>query len=1393
MKIANFNIIETIHETETTLVYRAIKDGMPQAVTLKTLKGELPDPKLISCIKNEFDLMSGVSSDGIIKPLELVTYTNNIALIMEEVVGVSLKSLIQSAPLSIELFFKYSFQLIKVMGQLHNSSIICRGINPGNIIINTQDKTLKIIEFGIPSKTTKIKGEFDTRSDIYFLGLVFFEMLTSEPPLVTNAPSLDNPHLNKKPQDPKIKNPLIPESLGKIILKAIEKKAKDRYQAISDLEKDLYQCFEKTVKGHSSIALEVDKQLRKTKPNPSKYIFGREFEIHSLENTINNLPNELASFILLKGPSGIGKTAIIEEIQKKSKNKAFFIYGKYDLGIDIPYAGISMALTSLLNQWLDSSEKVDQLRTEIYDHLGTDLTLITDLVPELKKICGVQQSNNLSDHQTKFKQIYCEFISLFAKESRPLILLLDDLQWADSGSIDLIKYMLSKRSLYKVLIIGSCDSDATMKEHYLQKSLDKMKAENLRFHEMPIDPLQIEGINKFLANSLCTQPNKTASLSHIMQNKTRGNPLFLSQMLTYLVNHNFISYERRLGSWSWQEENIEEKNIPNSLNDLIARNFSRLSSDMMEKCQIAACLGTKFDLKTLAMVLEQSMPRVLSSLMDAIRDGLIISPKFNYIDLLHQDHASLNRSPSFFLRFSHDRMRQAAYETISFEKRSEIHLKIGLTLLNLQKQGDNNIYAPLAHLNKGIPAKPKEPLDYASLIKSSQELSSEKTLKGLVTALMQNLMDNLEATRGLLFLLRRETSELYCEADIDLVNQTHQILNSFHLNDKSPCLVGMIRYAMRTMASIVLNKVNQSQFATGGYFNQAQPKSVICVPIISGRMLLGVVYLENRTKEAAFTEEKLKIAEIISAQAAVSFENVKLYGNLEQKVLSRTKELAERTNDIKKILQNLKQGIFTITKDLKIHPEYSSYLHTIFQTDEVAHIDATEFLLKNATLESDAISKIKNSLITMIGDELINFGINQHLLPKEIILLPDKKILEVDWQPITNKDKIVEKMLVIIRDVSELRSIRGKAKEKEIELTVIGELLNNKPESLAFFFQNSKDLLHECKRKARGKQISRDDLNSIFRNVHTIKGNSRIFGLSLVSESAHIAEAFIRDINVLSPLSFALQNLESEINDIEANLGVYESLFKEKLQSFNQTKSPELAILLEAEKILHSTKPFENAENSVRACLELTKIFRKRTLISLHQILDDLIESLPKLAIELKKPAPYLDIEHGHLPLNISQITMLKDVFMHCVRNCLDHGIEPASVRIRNKKSPVGKINISYRQFEDNIHFFIRDDGKGLNLKSLREKGINEGLITDQDDDKAIANLIFHPGLSLASEVTKISGRGFGMEAVKEFLSNIGGFVEVKFIDGNCDFGFRLFELVFSVPIEKQSADSQVA
>ena len=149
MKIANFKIIETIHETETTLVYRALKDGMPQAVTLKTLKGELPDPKLISCIKNEFDLMSGVSSDEIIKPLELVTYTNNIALIMEEFVGISLKSLIQSAPLSIELFFKYSFQLIKVMGQLHNSSIICRGINPGNIIINTQDKTLKIIEFGI--------------------------------------------------------------------------------------------------------------------------------------------------------------------------------------------------------------------------------------------------------------------------------------------------------------------------------------------------------------------------------------------------------------------------------------------------------------------------------------------------------------------------------------------------------------------------------------------------------------------------------------------------------------------------------------------------------------------------------------------------------------------------------------------------------------------------------------------------------------------------------------------------------------------------------------------------------------------------------------------------------------------------------------------------------------------------------------------------------------------------------------------------------------------------------------------------------------------------------------------------------------------------------------------
>ena len=507
----------------------------------------------------------------------------------------------------------------------------------------------------------------------------------------------------------------------------------------------------------------------------------------------------------------------------------------------------------------------------------------------------------------------------------------------------------------------------------------------------------------------------------------------------------------------------------------------------------------------------------------------------------------------------------------------------------------------------------------------------------------------------------------------------------------------------------------------------------------------------------------------------------------------RTRELAERTNDIKKILQNLKQGIFTITKDLKIHPEYSSYLHTIFATEEIAHLDATHFLLGRSTLDADTISKIKNSLITMIGDEIINFEINQHLLPKEVILLPDKKTLEVDWEPITNKEQTVEKMLVIIKDVSELRNIRGKAKAKETELNVIGELLNNKPESLAFFFQNSKELLSECKQKLETPQMTREDINIIFRNIHTIKGNSRVFSLSLISEAAHIAESFIRDINTLSPSSFALQNLSSELNDIEVNLGVYESLFKNKLQGFNHAKSPELTLLLQAEKVLYNRTPFEKNDNSLNACRELSDLFRQRSLISLHQILDDLIESLPELAVELKKPAPYLDIEHGHVPLNISQITMLKDVFMHCIRNSLDHGIEPPTERIKKQKSPVGKIRINYKQDDKQIRFFIRDDGKGLNLMSIREKAISDGLITAQADEESIAGLIFNPGFSMAGEVTQISGRGYGMEAIRGFLANIGGTADIKFIEGNCDFGFRAFELVLTVPIQKSQLSTQVA
>ena len=572
-------------------------------------------------------------------------------------------------------------------------------------------------------------------------------------------------------------------------------------------------------------------------------------------------------------------------------------------------------------------------------------------------------------------------------------------------------------------------------------------------------------------------------------------------------------------------------------------------------------------------------------------------------------------------------------------------------------------------------------------------------------------------------------------------------------------------------------------------------KALLCVPMMDDKTVFGVMNFVGEVGKVSFAEEDEGFALTIARMAVITTKNIQMLEviaeqnrTLEERILLRTKELRQKTNDVSNMLQNMRQGIFTIVNGAVIHPEYSAFLTEIFETNEVANQRVSPFLFDRSSVAGDVLNQVETTLDALIGEDAMNFQFNSHLLVTEYTKLFEggrTKILELDWNPVLDSDELIDKLMVTVRDVTELKALQLETEKQKEQLEIIGQILAVSKDKLLEFIKSSYEFMDE-NQALIGKYEEKDleVIATLFRNMHTIKGNARTYGLSHITDRVHEAETTYSRLRSEEDFPWDQTELLEQLQAARLCVARYETIFKEKLAGFTDEASIDPAVLESISNAIdgiNEMSQVNDLKHSIQLIRNSINTFRYE---SVGETLKGIIAAVPSIAKQLDKEAPEIIITDNFVRLSRDIVPMLRNVFMHVFRNSLDHGLESTAQRLAQGKAAHGQINLNVSLDADQVLFSFSDDGKGLALESIKRKAIANGQLTAEQvvSDEKIAELIFLSGLSTATEVTNVSGRGVGMDAIRKFLQKYHGNVHVVFPGPPAVNGFRPFTLLITLP-----------
>jgi predicted ATPase/GAF domain-containing protein len=721
--ISDYILNEKIYNNENTVVYRGkrVKDNLP--VIIKRLNNEHPDLTHIFRIKHEFEINQMINNSSVVKIYEINESDNLPFLITEDFGGDSLHLLIKKQKFTIKEFLNIAIKIVQSLSDIHNAKIVHNDINPSNIIMNTKTGNVKITDFGMatmleidnrnmdsfheingtlsyisPEQTGRMNRSIDYRTDFYSLGVTFYELLLGTLPFsAEDELGLIYCHLAKQPIPPHHLQSEIPEVVSNIVMKLMEKMVENRYRSAEGLKSDLEECLERFEKNSTIDIFELGKNDVSDRFIIVQKLYGRESEIKNLLSSFESKSINSTKIISVSGYSGIGKTSFVNELRKSIlKHRGFFAIGKYDqLNRSTSYSALIQVFDEILHELLSGSkEQLANWKNIFLEHLGENCKIIIDIIPSLELIVGIQPEVPIlppTEASNRFNFVFQNFVKCFCLNNRPLTIFLDDIHWCDLASLKLIeRLMLDSEKKYLVIILSYRDNEVS-RAHLLMLTLDNLKKSGVKIIPIKLEPLKLSHICDLLSDTFHCDFDKITSLAELCLKKTEGNPFFLNQFLQLLYKENLIRFDSVKRIWNWDLNLIDNAGITDNVVALMIRKISKLNPEVQKLLTLAACIGNRFNLKTVSIVSEKNIEETYNLLEKASLDGLIII----------EENAS---EADIRWHFAHDRIQQAAYSFIEDAHKKELHLKLGRLLRSSTQNPYSNekLFDILNHYNHGI-------------------------------------------------------------------------------------------------------------------------------------------------------------------------------------------------------------------------------------------------------------------------------------------------------------------------------------------------------------------------------------------------------------------------------------------------------------------------------------------------------------------------------------------------------------------------------------------------------------------------------------------------------------------------------------------------------------------
>jgi predicted ATPase/signal transduction histidine kinase len=744
LSIPGYQILDTIEDGIDYRLCRGVRLLDQTMVTLKIPQGNPLDSVACNSLRYEAELSRKLRIPGLPLVLALVGLGGEVvshdlshdpALVLESLSGDSLRQMIYSidrcfdptviAPptaLGLPELLSISLSIVETLGYLHEYGLVHRSLTPSNVFWNRSTQTVQMLNVGLmplldlgqmgsarsklletvlpylsPEQTERLNRPVDYRSDFYSLGVVLYELLTGNPPFTSLDPmELVHHHLARQPMPPHTINPLVPIGLSAIVLKLLAKTPEDRYQSTYGLRHDLQHCQYQLESLGDIPTFGLGAQDRSSQLILPQKLYGRSDALNQLLDQLAQSAQGRAKLSLVSGDSGVGKSFLVRAVQQSAGHRAgYFVSGKCDeLRQEIPYNGLIQALRHLVQQILtESDDRIAQWRMSLQSAIGNLGQILIDVIPEVELILGPQSPVppiGALESQNRFNLVLQEFIRVFAQPDRPLVILLDDLQWADRASLKLIEHLLLNLQEQALCLI------ATYRHQEVGPSFadfqiaiqDVLAAQTLT---LTLGPLTAEETQHIVAEALDLSQRDVRDLSKLIFQWTQGNPLFVHQLLTFLWSEDLLTFKFELGRWQWDLDRIAHQGVTEDVVDLMVEKIRRLPAETQQLLKIAACIGTEFEISLVAALSQRTQSWVNQQLTYAVRDGLIlqISPRLNAADVK--------------LRFLHDRLQQAAYSLIDLTERQALHWQVGQIGLQsmLESRQEDQLFNVVHQLNTG--------------------------------------------------------------------------------------------------------------------------------------------------------------------------------------------------------------------------------------------------------------------------------------------------------------------------------------------------------------------------------------------------------------------------------------------------------------------------------------------------------------------------------------------------------------------------------------------------------------------------------------------------------------------------------------------------------------------